>query len=92
MADEGKGGVREAKFLDEIPVDVVIELGRTRMLLRELAGMQPDDVIELKQATDQPLEFVVSGRVLARGELVMKGERMAIRITELVGRTAEEEA
>jgi len=74
---------REVAFLGDIPVEVVIELGRTRMVLRDLAGLDVDDVIELDQPMDKPLDVVVGGKKIARGELVMVGDRMALRITAL---------
>jgi len=83
-------GFDEVTFLGEIPVDVVIELGRRRMVLKELAALEADDVVELDQPMDRPLDLVVGGRVLARGELVMVGERVALRITEVVARPRED--
>ena len=80
----------EVTFLGDIPVDVVIELGRRRMVLKELAALEPYDIVELDQPMDRPLDLVVGGKVLARGELVMVGERVALRVTELVGRPKEE--
>ncbi len=80
----------EVTFLGDIPVEVVIELGRRRMVLKEVAALDVDDVVELDQPMDRPLDLVVGGRVLARGELVMVGERVALRVTELVGRPREE--
>jgi len=74
----------EASFLGDIPVEVVIELGRTQMVLRDLAGLDVDDVVELDQPMDKPLDVVVGGKLIARGELVMVGDRMALRVTELV--------
>jgi flagellar motor switch protein FliN/FliY len=82
-------GFDEVTFLGDIPVDVVIELGRRRMVLKELAGLEADDIVELDQPMDRPLDLVVGGRVLARGELVMVGDRVALRITELIGRSKE---
>jgi flagellar motor switch protein FliN len=80
----------DVTFLGDIPVDVVIELGRRRMALRELAALEADDIVELDQPMDRPLDLVVGGKVLARGELVMVGERVALRVTELVGRPKED--
>jgi flagellar motor switch protein FliN/FliY len=80
----------EVTFLGDIPVDVVIELGRRRMALRDLAALEPDDIVELDQPMDRPLDLVVGGKILARGELVMVGERVALRVTELVGRPKED--
>jgi flagellar motor switch protein FliN/FliY len=80
----------EVTFLGDIPVDVVIELGRRRMVLKEVAALDMDDIVELDQPMDRPLDLVVGGKVLARGELVMVGERVALRVTELVGRPRED--
>ena len=92
MAAEGEGeGVDDITFLGDIPVDAVIELGRRRMVLQDLAALDVDDIVELDQAMDRPLDLVVGDKVLARGELVMVGERVALRITELVGRPKDEE-
>ena len=85
-----RGSVDDVNFLGDIPVDVVIELGRRRMVLKEIASLDVDDIVELDQPMDRPLDLVVGGRVLARGELVMVGERVALRVTELVGRGQEQ--
>jgi flagellar motor switch protein FliN/FliY len=93
MSSEGQSPERrEGAFLGDIPVEVVIELGRTRMVLRDLAGLDVDDVIELDQPMDKPLDVVVGGKTIARGELVMVGDRMALRINALVAsqRTSKE--
>ncbi len=71
-------------FLSELPVEVIVELGRTRMTIRELAELDKDDVVDLSRGSDAPLDLVVGGRILARGEVVMVGEKMALRITEIV--------
>lgn len=84
------GGAEDVNFLGDIPVDVVIELGRRRMVLKEIASLDVDDIVELDQPMDRPLDLVVGGKVLARGELVMVGERVALRVTELVGRGQEQ--
>ena len=90
-ADDDGEGVDDITFLGDIPVDAVIELGRRRMVLQELAALDVDDIVELDQAMDRPLDLVVGDKVLARGELVMVGERVALRITELIGRSKDEE-
>lgn len=78
--------MNDSAFLGEIPVEVVVELGRLKLVLRELAALNEDDVIELDQPVDRPLDLVVGGKKLARGELVMVGERVALRITEVSGK------
>lgn len=80
------------RFLQDLPVEVVVELGRTRKTIRELAALDREDVIELDRAASEPLDLVVGGRVLARGEVVMVGDRMALRITEVLGEAVDRSA
>lgn len=74
-------------FLQDFPVEVVVELGRTRLTIREIAELGRDDVVHLDRTADQPLDIVAGGRLLARGEIVMSGDRMALRIVEVAGET-----
>jgi flagellar motor switch protein FliN/FliY len=78
--------IGDVTFLHDLPLEVVVELGRSHLTVMELAELGADEVIELDRPADRPLDLVVGGRVFARGEVVMIGERLALRITELVGR------
>jgi flagellar motor switch protein FliN/FliY len=79
----------DVTFLHEIPVDLVVELGRARLTIGELAELGKDEVVELDRPADRPLDVIVGGKVFARGEVVMVGERLALRITELLGKSEE---
>ena len=81
----------DVTFLHEIPVDLVVELGRARLTIGELAELGQDEVVDLDRPADRPLDVIVGGRVFARGEVVMVGERLALRVTELIGRADEDE-
>ena len=80
----------DVTFLHEIPVDLVVELGRARLTIGELAELGKDEVVELDRPADRPLDVIVGGRVFARGEVVMVGERLALRVTELIGKAEED--
>jgi flagellar motor switch protein FliN/FliY len=80
----------DVSFLHEIPVDLVVELGRARLTIGELAELGKDEVVELDRPADRPLDVIVGGKVFARGEVVMVGERLALRITELLGKSEEQ--
>jgi flagellar motor switch protein FliN/FliY len=71
-------------FIDNLPIEVVVELGRTRLTVRQLAALDRDDVIDLDRTSDDPLDIVVGGKLFARGEVVMQGDRMALRIVEMI--------
>lgn len=80
MSDRNK-----VSMLNELPVEVVVELGRTRLTVRQLAELDRDDVVDLGRDAELPLDLVAGGKLIARGEVVMVGDKMALRITELVG-------
>ena len=79
-------------FLSDLPVDVVVELGRTKLTVRQLAEIDRDDVVDLGRDNETPLDLVVGGRVIARGAVVMIGDKLALRITEMVGDEADRSA
>ena len=79
-------------FLQDFPVEVVVVLGRARMTIRELASLDHDDVVELDRGIGDLVELVVGGRVLARGEMVVVKDRVALKIVELDGESAERDA
>jgi len=82
----------DVTFIHEIPVDLVVELGRARLTIRELSELNNDEVVELDRPTDSPLDVIVGGKIFARGEVVMVGERLALRVTELIGKEQEKSA
>ena len=77
----------ELAFLHDIPIDLVVELGRTTLSVRELSRLEADDVIELNRLVNEPLEIRAGGQAFARGEVVVVDDRVGLRITELVERT-----
>ena len=83
-------GNSDSVFIHDIPVDLVVELGRARLTIKELADLEIDEIVELDRPSDSPLDVMVGGKVFARGEVVMVGERLALRVTELIGSEPEE--
>ena len=77
-----RAGPQDA-FLNLIPVEVVVELGRVRLTLRELSALGPDDILELDQPAYRPLALVLGDQVVARGELVMHNDTLSLQITEI---------
>jgi flagellar motor switch protein FliN/FliY len=73
-------------LLHDVPLDVTIELGRTRLNISELAArLGPGSIITLDKQTGAPLDVRVNSRLIARAEAIAIGERTGIRIVELVG-------
>jgi len=71
-------------LLHEVELEVTAELGHTRMTVRELLALTPGAVIELDGAAGGPVDLLVNGRVIARGEVVVIDESFGIRITEII--------
>ena len=72
-------------LIQEIDVRLTVELGRKNLPLREILALGENSVVELDRLTDEPLDIMVNGRLIARGEVVAQGNRFAIRILELSG-------
>jgi len=72
-------------LIQEIDVRLTVELGRKNLPLREILSLGENSVVELDRLTDEPLDIMVNGRLIARGEVVAQGNRFAIRILELIG-------
>ncbi len=67
----------------DIPMQVSVELGRTRMLINDLLQLGQGSVIELTKLVGEPLEVLVNNRLVAKGEVVVVNEKFGIRITEI---------
>lgn len=74
-----------ASLLDSVPLDVSIELGRTRLSFRAVKNLSQGAIVELDRPIGDPLDIRVNGQLVARGEVVMvRNERYGIRLTEVV--------
>jgi flagellar motor switch protein FliN/FliY len=87
--DAGGGAVvapisRGLEMLHGVIMDVTVELGRTRMSVRELLALSPGTVLELDRAAGSPADLLVNGRLIARGEVVVVDEDFGLRVTEIV--------
>jgi flagellar motor switch protein FliN len=77
---EGRG----LDFLYDIPLQISVEVGRSKILLRDLLKMSEGYVIELDKLAGEPLDLYVNSRLIARGEAVMVGDKFGIRLTDVV--------
>lgn len=74
-------------LLLDVPLDLSVELGRTRMSIQELLSLGPGSVIELDKVAGEPLDILVNNRLVARGEAVVVNDKFGIRITDIVSPT-----
>ncbi|QWC84713.1 flagellar motor switch protein FliN [Nocardioidaceae bacterium] len=75
---------RGIELLHGVDMEVTVELGRTRLAVRDLLGLAPGAVVELDRAAGAPADLLVNGRLIARGEVVVVDEDFGLRITEIV--------
>jgi flagellar motor switch protein FliN/FliY len=79
-------------LLKDIDVRLTVELGRANLKLKELLALGEDSVVTLDKMSNELLEVLVNGTLIARGEVVTQGDRFGLRIVELVSRAGEDEA
>lgn len=72
------------RLLENIDVRLTVEVGATTLKIRDLIRLNEGSVIELNRLAGEQLEVFVNGANIARGEVVMVGERLGIRFTEIV--------
>ncbi len=72
-------------LIQDIDVRLTVELGRSQMSLREVLDLAEESVVMLDRLTDEPLDVLVNGKLIAKGEVVAEGNRFGLRILELAG-------
>lgn len=75
---------RRLDMLLDVPLEVNVELGRTRMTIQDLLQLGPGSVVELDKVAGEALDILVNGRLVARGEAVVVNDKFGIRITDIV--------
>ncbi|HET9421698.1 MAG TPA: flagellar motor switch protein FliN [Nocardioides sp.] len=72
------------EMLHGVEMEITVELGRTRMPVRELLALAPGTVLELDRAAGSAADLLVNGRLIARGEVVVVDEDFGLRVTEIL--------
>lgn len=91
LAEDAAGG-RPIELLYNVDMAVTVELGRTRMAMRDLLGLRPGKIIELDRSARAPVDILVNNTLLARGEVVVVDEELGVRVTEIAGSPLERAA
>jgi flagellar motor switch protein FliN/FliY len=82
-AQQGGGDVNLDVILD-VPVTLSMEVGRTRIPIRNLLQLNQGSVVELDRAAGEPLDVFVNGTLVAHGEVVVVNEKFGIRLTDVI--------
>ena len=81
--EESPSPGQNLEMLLDLPLELSVELGRTRMSLQEMLKLDKGSVIRLGRTEGEPLEIKVNGRTVGRGEVVVVNDRLGIRVTEI---------
>ncbi len=79
-----EGQARRLDLLLDVPLDVSVELGRCRMSIHDLLSLSPGSVIELDKVAGEPLDILINGRLVARGEAIVVNDKFGVRLTDIV--------
>jgi flagellar motor switch protein FliN/FliY len=74
--------------LHDVPVELAVEIGRTRMTIGETLALGPGSIVSLNRLAGEPVDLLVNGRPIARGEVVVVDEEFGLRVTEIVSSAA----
>ena len=90
--DEGEGdsndhlskGDIDINFLFDVQLSIIVEVGRTQMLISDLLELEEQSIIELDSMVGQPLDIRANNLLVARGEVIVVNEKFAVRITDII--------
>ncbi len=86
LTPQANGHTRRAnlEMLLDIGLQVTVELGRTKMTIKNVLGLGPGAVIELDRVAGEPVDVLVNGKPVAKGEVVVIGDMFGVRITDII--------
>ena len=71
-------------IIRDVPLEVTVELGRTRKPIKEILEFNPGTVIELDKLAGEPIDILVNGKFIAKGEVVVIDENFGVRVTDII--------
>ncbi len=78
------GAGSNISLLMDVPMTLTVELGRTRQLVRDILGLGEGSIIELDKLAGEPVDLLVNGKLIAKGEVVVIDENFGVRVTDIV--------
>ena len=71
------------KFVEDVPLLIIAEIGRTQISVEKVLNLKKGNLVEFNKIVGEPMDVVVGGRLMARGEIVVVNERYGVRISEV---------
>jgi flagellar motor switch protein FliN len=88
----GPAAAADLRRLSAVPVDLSVEMGRTRMTVGETLELRQGSIITLNRMAGEPVDLLVNGTAIARGEVVVIDEQFGLRVTEVLGQSSPGES
>jgi len=80
----GPGGVQDIQMVLDIPVQLSVELGRTRVPIKYILQLAQGSIVELDALAGEPMDVLINGYLIAQGEVVVVNDKFGIRLTDIV--------
>jgi flagellar motor switch protein FliN len=75
---------KDIDFILDVPLELTVQLGMTKMLIRDLLQLGQGSVVELDKLAGEPMEILINHKLVARGEVVVVNEKFGVRLTDIV--------
>ena len=72
-----------SKFIEDVPLLIIAEIGRSQISVQKVLNLKKGNLVEFNKIVGEPMDVVVGGRLMARGEIVVVNERYGVRISEV---------
>lgn len=82
--NDSVGSMQDIDLIMDIPVKLTVELGRTRMTIKELLRLTQGSVVALDGLAGEPLDILINGYLIAQGEVVVVADKYGVRITDII--------
>ncbi len=83
VSEQGSAAVSNLRVLENIEVRLTVEVGNTEIKIKDLLRLNEGSVVELERLAGEPLDILANGTKIAKGEVVMVGEKFGIRFTDI---------
>ncbi len=82
-SNEDEDSLHSVKFVEDVPLIMIVEIGRTDMEIQDILNLKKGNIVAFEKIVGEPMDVVVSDRLMARGEIVVVNERYGVRISEV---------
>lgn len=82
--EDNENGYQHLELILDVPLHVSAELGRSKVMIKELLQLREGSIIELDKLAGEPLDVYVNSRLIARAEAVIVNEKVGLRLTDVV--------